>query len=496
MHHKPLFIGLDIGTSRAKAVLLTSEGQVIGRSKFPYSQLVTSSEGIEQNAEEWWTATRSLIRDLSKQVPDGYEISALCFSTQGGSLVLTDHEGKPLSPAVIWQDQRGLPYRDMLLQEVSAEAVHAKTGWSLGKGLNLLQIIRIRETDPSTFEKAAYFLSVPDFLALRLTGRPAVDCSNAGINQLMDVRRQAWDEDLLRAARIQSSQLPDIVPSGEIVGTLLPDVARDLNLNASVQLVSGGHDQYCAALGAGVIHEGDRLIGTGTAWVMLAASHELKTHPKDRKAFSRHTVKDLWGHMVSLGSGGYSLEWIRSALAIRGDQSFSLMSFQEMDQIVSKRISDANRPYYHPYLTGCPYPPNSEKAMASFTRLAPYHDRFDMVASVMEGVAMQVSWMWEAFADITPPTRPVIMTGGASSSKIWRQILADCLNQPIVVPSEPEIGCLGAAMLAGIGTGTFKDSEEAVSQMTEPVQTVLPDDRTEMMQERFNEFKRIQEKLR
>ena len=155
MHHKPLFIGLDIGTSRAKAVLLTSEGQVIGRSKFPYSQLVTSSEGIEQNAEEWWTATRSLIRDLSKQVPDGYEISALCFSTLGGSLVLTDREGKPLSPAVIWQDQRGLPYRDMLLQEVSAESVHAKTGWSLGKGLNLLQIIRIRETDPSTFEKAA-----------------------------------------------------------------------------------------------------------------------------------------------------------------------------------------------------------------------------------------------------------------------------------------------------------------------------------------------------
>lgn len=496
MKHKPLFIGLDIGTSRAKAMLITADGNVVGRAKVAYTQLVTSSEGIEQNAEEWWESTRTLIRELAAQVPQGHQIQALSYSTQGGSLVLTDAAGKGLSPAIIWNDLRGAQVRDLLLESVSAEAVYQKTGWSLGRGLNLLQMIRIRENDPETFKQAAYFLSVPDFLSLRLTGRAAVDCSNAGINQLMDVRKQAWDQALLDAAGISRDQLPNVVASGEPIGEVLPAVAQDLMLPQGVQVISGGHDQYCAALGAGVIENGDRLIGTGTAWVMLVATDNLNLPPGDRKSFSRHTVKDLWGRLISLGSGGFSLEWVRSALAITQPQGTELMSFKDLDLQVAQRIPDEKRPYFHPYLTGCPYPPQSEKAMASWTQLAPYHDRFDLVASVMEGVAMQVSWMWEAFEDVAPQTGPVIMTGGASVSPVWRQLLANCLNQTVLVPSEPEVGCLGAAMLAALGTGTVASSREAVEALSGPVQTVQTNEQAALMQRRIARFKEIQEQLR
>ncbi|HBP39081.1 MAG TPA: hypothetical protein DD640_10165 [Clostridiales bacterium] len=514
MESLPLFIGLDIGTSRAKAILLSRDGQIIARTSYNYTSLVTPAGGKEQDGREWWTATVEMVRELADRAPAGSVIRALSFSTQGGSLVLTDRQGDPLAPAIIWQDQRGEPYESIVTGGLPDDYIYRQTGWPLSKGLNLLQMLRLRETKPELFRRAHYFLSVPDFLALKLTGRPAVDCSNAGINQLLDVHAQDWDDNILGLLGIGRGSLADVAASGEVVGQLLPEVARDLHLPEQTLLVSGGHDQYCAALGAGAIHDRDRLIGTGTAWVLMEISRRLQVDPADCKAFSRHTVKGLWGKLISLESGGASLEWIRTALPILDDRNQALLPLAELDSRIRQRLDNTDRPFFHPYLGSCSYPAGSPAAKASFTLLSAHHDRIDMAAAVLEGVAMQASWTFEAFAGTDSAAAglqaealtgssspavlkaaPVIMTGGASASPVWRQLLANCLNRPVAIPADPEVGCLGAAMLAGLGAGCYLDSDDAYSRLEKTVTIIEPDRQAGLTQERLAIFKRLQQAL-
>ncbi len=488
-----LLIGLDVGTSRAKALLVSSSGQTIARAATPYQRISITGTAIEQDANEWWQAVCDLIRQLAGQVRPDQKIRALALSTQGGSLVMTDARGKPLAMAIAWQDQRGETVRPVVLRDYSSEQIHDKTGWQLGNGLNLLQILRERETNPALFSRARCFLSTIDYLALKLTGRAAIDASNAGINQLLDITTRCWDPDLLRLTGLHAGHLADIIPSGMPVGRLLPEVSCDLGLDPDTMLVSGGHDQYCAALGAGAIHMHDRLIGTGTAWVILEVAGQANAMQNRNKAISHHVVPGLWGHLMSLPFGGAALEWVRSALDLRGTCG-QRMSFAEIDRQIEPFVSDAARPFFYPYMQGCPYPPVAGSVFAAFARLMQHHDWRAMAASVLEGVALQVCWMWDAYPHgVKEPA--YIMTGGASASPLWRQMLANALNHPVSIPENPDIGCLGAAMLAGLGAGLFPDAPGAYAALAQTSIRVRPDGQAGFFQERMRQYKQLQRQM-
>lgn len=492
-NHHDLLMGLDVGTSRAKAVLVSSSGQTIARAATTYKHVSITETAVEQDADEWWQAISTLIRQLAGCVTAGQKIRALALSTQGGSLVLTDQHGNPLAPAIIWQDKRGEIMRSLVLRDWPADQIHDKTGWKLGKGLNLLQILRIRENNPDIFSHTRYFLSVVDYIALKLTGRAAIDASNAGINQLLNIETQRWDPDLLSLAHLKSDMLSEVIPSGTPVGRLLPEVARLLNLDSDTLLVSGGHDQYCAALGAGAIHSHDRLIGTGTAWVILEIADQANLKQNPDKAISRHVISGLWGQLMSLPFGGAALEWIRSALMLHDNDGNSL-SFDEIDRQIEPYIHDATRPFFFPYMHGCPYPQVTGSVYAAFTKLMQHHDWRAMTASVMEGVALQVCWMWDAYRERRKEAA-YIMTGGASASPVWRQMLANALNRPVTIPETPDIGCLGAAMLAGIGVGLFPDAPGAYTALASTTVNVVPDIYADFFHERMKQYKKLQSKL-
>lgn len=491
-HEDPLFIGLDIGTSQAKAVLISATGDVIARSAYTYRHLMASPIGLEQDAEDWWQAACHLANDLVARKPAGTRIRALACSTQGGSLVPTDSAGLPLRPAIIWSDQRGEPQREKVLQRLGADYIYRKTGWTLGRGLNLLQLLHLETTEPEIFYQARYYLSVPDFLSLRLTGRPAVDCSNGGINQLMDIERKQWDANILEMIGIMPGQLADIVESGQVVGMLLPAAAQALGVPDDTLLVSGGHDQLCAALGAGAIHASDRLIGTGTAWVLMEIQDRMPLDLKNLKAFSRHPVEGLWSSMISLSSGGASLEWARTVLNLVEGQTSERLSLAALDQRVAERLSGLKRPFFFPYLNGCSYPARQGSLRAMFFGLSAEHDSIDMAAAVMEGVAMQTAWMWDAYPQQDWQT-PIIMTGGAGRSAVWRQILADSLNRPLQTLKETEIGCAGAAVLAGLGSGYIRDLETATRKVSQPDRTTQPHPANEDRRKRAALFRQIQQ---
>lgn len=494
MKEKPLFIGIDIGTSRAKGVMFNERGISVAQASVIYKHVKTTYDSVEQDANEWWHASRQIIKHLSGQAPEGTMIRSLAFSTQGGSLVATDADGQPICQAIIWQDQRGSSWRDTVINQIGADAVYDKSGWNLGNGLNLLQIMRLRATQQDLFRRSRLFLSVADFLSLRLTGIAAVDCSNGGINQLMNIHEMKWDDSLLSLAGIRSEQLATVVSSGQVIGRLLPEVAADLDLAPDTVVVSGGHDQYCAALGAGAVHDGDRLVGTGTAWVLVEICRNPNNNQLVKKALSRHVVDGLWGRLMSLPTAGTSLEWFIKTYHPEGQMSRTSIDLSELDRLVKNRLPNSTRPYFYPYFTGSSYPKKIDKANAVFSQLAMDHDWIDMAAAIMEGVAMQASWMWEAFSG-QPSKEPILMTGGASHSHVWRQLFANVLDRDIAIPQTKEVGCLGAAMLAASGSGYFPDPISACIKMSQHREIVTPDELRPLTLERYAKYKKIHESM-
>lgn len=470
-------IGADIGTTRAKCYLYRTDGTLLRSAVRSYPSTHDSAVRCEQSAEDWWSAFTACVRECCGAVADLEHVLAICLSTQGGTLVPVDADGKPLRPAIVWSDSRCEAEREILCLDCSPAYIFSTTGWSLSSGLNALQILWLKRNDPEVFQKTERFLSVPDFMSLRMTGRAAVDASNAGINQLADVRSMTWDEKILKAVGIGAEQLGEIVQSGDIVGPLTQSAADALGLSTSTLVVAGGHDQYCAALGAGAIRAGDVFIATGTCWVVAGVSEQ----PSERCCFSRHTVPGLWGALISQESGGSCLEWFRSNLCSPDANSY---------EDINRRLAavDTGDLLFYPFFSGISYPKTDAHARAAFRNLSLCHGRDHMGRAILEGVCAQVAWMLDAFR--TGAQQEIKMVGGATNSPLWVQIMADTLNLPIAVPHLPDVGCAGAAILAGVSIGAFESYQQGVDAFSPETRVVLPDKEVSFYQNKLQKYKR------
>lgn len=439
-----LVLGVDVGTSALKVLVWRPGGESVARGSATYQVNHPHPGWTEQDPDQWWramaTATRSAV---SAAGVDPRNIRALALSTQGGTLVPVDAAGNPVRPAVIWSDTRCARERLDVVAEAGERLVYETCGWTLGQALNLLQLRWLRRNEPQVFAHTAQFLSVPDFLAMRLTGRPALDPSNAGVNQLASVLTGRWSDDLLALAGIEADRLGEIIPAGDVVGALRSDAADHLGLEPGIPVINGGHDQYCVALGCGVVEPGDVFIGSGTAWVTAGIRAEPHFDFERGTSISRHVIPGLFGELASLESGGAALEWWRRLMAKDG----ALPSWPELSAGVSGKTGLA--PLFLPYMKGCPFPRPVHDAPGVIWGLDPAHDAFDLAASVMAGVAFQTAWALQAIA----AARPACFSGGAARNTWWTQFMADVSPVPIRVVPEPDAGALGAAMLAASGAG-------------------------------------------
>ena len=388
---------------------------------------------------------------------DAGRVRALGLSTQGGTLVPVDVQGRALCPAISWMDSRASLQQSEFEKRIGGERMRSITGWAMCGGLNALQILWLRENQPEVFRVAAKFLSVPGYLTLRLTGRAAVDASSAGIEQLLDIGMGRYSQPVLDLLDISVDRLADVVPAYEAVGTLTPEAAEALGLDPAVVVAAGGHDQYCAALGAGASTRGDRLLATGTAWVVLALSDEPLGEGLACASVSRHVQPGLWGALLSLEGGGSSLEWLRRALAAGGQP----LPLEALDRMAAGRPAGAGGLRFYPFFSGAEYPANLRSAEAGFIGLSLSHDAGHMARAVMEGVACHAAWMLEAFGPA--PDGALILTGGASRSPLWTQIIADITGRTLTLPVTPDAGCLGAAALGGVAAGLFESPAQAAA---------------------------------
>ena len=482
---KKYLLGIDVGTTGTKTLLFSADGQLLGHAYRGYEMNNPQVGYSEQNAEDWWNAVCETVREVCSDPEIGKAVAAISLSLQGGTMVAVDKDMKPVRPAMVWNDGRGGPQMEEYLREVGeAETMYQKTGWRLGRSMLVIESRWMRDNEPELFEKTAMFLSVPDYISMKMTGIPAVDMSDAGNNQFANIRTGCYDPELLKFSGVTEEQLPKLVHSGDVIGYLTAEAADAMGLSTDCVLVAGAHDQYAVALGAGALHNGDILIGSGTCWVVTAIGDEPAF--ETGLAQSIAAVPGKWGSLLSLSSGGVCLEWWRRNLTAAPDGS--QIPFDVINEEVAKRKAAEDGLFFYPFSGNAA--PDRKFQKASFIGLDLSHDRFDIARAIMEGVAFQAIWMMESFK--TKPSKEGLkLAGGASKSALWCQMVADIANLPVRIPEVADLACVGAAIMAGTGCGIYSSVEEGYKCLAVRERVIQPDPaRAQMYAKLYAQYKK------
>ena len=461
-------LGIDVGTTGTKTLLFRQDGALVGTAYRGYPTATPSVGRSEQDPNDWWQAVTETVRELCADKDISQNVAAISLSLQGGTVVPVDAAMHPMRPAIVWSDVRCTAQRQAFAEELGEETMYHKTGWAMEDGLPALQIRWIRENEPEIFKKAAMFLTVPDYISMKMTGIPAVDLSDAGINQLYNLRRGVYDQQILSFCGIQSAQLATPVRSGTVIGHLTEEAAWELGLTTETILVAGAHDQYAVALGAGATKDGDMLIGSGTCWVITCIADA----PDFRLGLSQSVAAaaNKWGSMCELSAGGVCLEWWRRNLAIGADGN--PLSYEHINEVLSRRKAAEDGLFFYP-TTGLAGP-GRRLRKSTFSGLDLAHDRYDMARAIMEGVAFQIVWMTEQFP-VHPSSDGIKLSGGASKSDVWCQIVADIAQVPVRIPEVADLACVGAAILAGVGCGIYRDAADGYRHLAVGERVLQPD---------------------
>lgn len=458
-------IGLDVGTTGTKAVLADESGKILAGGYKEYELVSQKSGWVSQNADDWWDAAVFAIRKATQEV-DRSQIRAIAMSTQGASMLAADANGNALSEVITWMDSRSADECAILADAVGADAIYRKCGWQLSATLDAAKLLWMKRNMPDVFEKAACFPSTIEFMNYRLCGRYVTDPTNAAIRQLFDISACRWDPGILGVIGLGEDRLPEIMPIGECVGTLRPEAAQQLGLDSTVRVYNGAHDQYCASLGCGAVNSGDMLLATGTTWVVLGLCDSL-LYTDSHIAPGIHPVPGVYGAMASLVSAGSALKWYRSIIG--GD-------FRTIDAEAAKRAESARELYFYPYLYGAGFPHSRPDARSAILGLEARHDKFDIARALMEGVAFETRTVLEEFSSHNMKIGTLMMTGGAARSELWSQIVGYVTGCDIYRMNEPETCSVGAAMIAFVGEGAFRNYAECAKVMVRS-EKLVPEDK-------------------
>jgi len=456
-------IGLDVGTTGTKAVVVDKCGNTVGSGYREYS-LVSEGGRVTQSASDWWDAAVFAVREAAKNV-DAREIAAISLSTQAASMLCADRDGDAKSEVITWMDTRSSVEAEELSMAIGKEAVYKKSGWLPTPVLDAAKILWIKKNKPELFKSTDCFISTLEYMNMKLCGRCVIDPTNAAMRQMFDIQTGKWDPEILDFIGIDESRLPEVLPIGAMVGELTPFAAEALGLHTGVKVFNGAHDQYCASIGCGAVEAGDMLLATGTTWVVLGITDKL-LYTDSHISPGIHAAPGRFGALASLVSAGSALNWYRSI--IDGN-------FKEMDREAAKRQESAKDLFVLPYVCGAGFPHNRPDLRGMMIGLDKGHDRYDIARALMEGVAFEAAQVLSQFKEHGMDISTLIMTGGAARRDLWSEIVGYVTGCDIWRMQEPETCCIGAAMTAAVGIGMFSDYNECRSVMVKREKLVLDD---------------------
>lgn len=475
-----LVIGLDVGTTGAKAIVTDASGTVYGRGYREYGLYVSADgERVEQNAADWFDSSAAAVRTACEGI-DIHRVAALSMSTQGASMLAVDKDFRALTPVITWMDKRSVAEVAALDKNVGREKLYLTTGWNLGTAYDLPKILWLKKHMPEVFAEAFSFVSTLEYMNYRLTGKNVTDPTNTAIRMLMDIKTRRYDKDILNAVELDEERIPEIMPTGSSVGKLSPSSAAAFGLSADTSVYNGAHDQYCSSLGAGAVRVSDMLVATGTTWVVLGIGDK-PVFTESGIAPGVHPVDGLYGAMASLISAGSALKWYKSIIG---------EDYPEIDKNAASRRDSAKDILFKPYLAGAGFPHGGERLSAGIDGLTIRHDRYDIAYALMEGVAFEVKTVLEEFGRAGCSAATLMMTGRTAHSALWRSIVRDVTGCEISVTEEPDTGCMGAAVIAAAGCGLYGSLAEASLGMVRSLLRDIPEpENVEFYKEKYSRYR-------
>jgi len=484
-----LLLGLDVGTTATKALLIDIKGKTVASSSYTYGLITPYKNWVEQDPEELWKGVTTTIHKVLENLKPEDRVLALSLSTQGGTTIPVDVDYKPVSNAISWMDHRAYKQAEQIRESFGESKMYEVTGWDIYDGLPLLHIVWLRQKASEIFRLTKYFLFVNDYIIQRLTGKICMDPSNAGITQLFNIATGQWDKNMLNVAEITPDQLSPMQKSGFVVGNVTAEASKETGLSESAVVVNGAHDQYCAAIGSGVIEPGDVMLSCGTAWVILGVMDQLRLDPKRRLSISPHIVPNRWGALRSMGAVGACMEWFLDNIWNQKDRR---IQYDEINECADRVPAGSRGLIFYPSSGGY-----GHGARGGFIGLSIEHSRDDMVRAVMEGIAFDLRWTLEEVHESGIKSNVLRMVGGAASSSVWTKIVSDITQIPVVLPSITQSASYGAAILAGIGSGVFASHSEAYQSLSGQEKLIEPDeDNINIYDGLFHVYKDIFQQIR
>jgi xylulokinase len=475
----PYLLGVDIGTSGTKTLLVDTAGRKIASATEEYPLYTPHPLWAEQQPADWWQATvKGIQRVLAEAKIDAGDIAGIGLSGQMHGSVFLDAEGQVIRPAILWCDQRTVEQCAWITARAGKAVVESETLNPVLTGFTAPKIVWLQQKEPAAWARVQKILLPKDYIRFMLTGEFATEVSDASGTALLNVTTRQWSPAMLDACGVSASMLPEVYESPEVSGRITEAVAALTGLKAGTPVVGGGGDQAAGAVGNGIVEEGIASCSVGTSGVLFAHMRKPNTDTLLRTHTFCAAVPGEWHVMgVQLSSGG-SLRWYRDTFANSEAGVARIMGidpYEILTQEAATAPAGSEGLLFLPYLTGerCPYP--DSYARGAFVGLTLRHNKAFMVRAVLEGVSYGLRDSLEIFREMGVEPTQIRLSGGGARSAVWRQIQADIYGRECVLINIDEGPAFGVALLAGVGTGVYPSVQSACAQTISVVTRVEPD---------------------
>ncbi len=460
-----LSIGLDVGTSGVKALLVTEEGHIAASAVEEYLLLTPKPGWTEQEPEEWWAASCRVLNALVEQAPGPIEAIGLTGQMHGA--VFLDSDGQVIRPALLWNDQRTAKECADIETRIGSQRLRDITGNPALTGFQAPKILWLKDNEPAAYARLRHVLLPKDFIRYRLSGVFASDASDAAGTLLLDLAERDWSEEILAALDIPPAWLPRVHEGPEVTGHVSGEGAKASGLPEGLPVIAGGGDNAAAAVGSGVVGDGNGFVSLGTSGVVFVASEKPRIDPAGALHAFCHAVPGRYHLMGVILSAGGSLRWYRDTLArIKTDDKDGAYA-----QIFARAATiepGADGLFYLPYLAGERTPHMDPFARGAFAGLSLAHDDRHMARAVIEGISFAIKDSLVLMNRLGVAPDRLFAVGGGARSPLWRSWLASVLDVGLQRLEVEEGPAMGAALLGAVGAGIHRDVDSAVAATVRP----------------------------
>lgn len=476
-----LYIGVDLGTSAVKLLLMDEKGTIHKVVSREYPLYFPHPAWSEQNPEDWFAASMDGMKELTSEC-DKTQVAGISFGGQMHGLVTLDQEDRVIRPAILWNDGRSEKETLYLNQAIGREKLSEYTANIAFTGFTAPKILWMKANEPENFARIRKIMLPKDYLAYRLSGCFCTDYSDASGMLLLDVARKGWSAEMMELCGVTREQLPDLYESYQAVGNLKKELARELGFRDTVKIIAGAGDNAAAAVGTGTVGEGCCNISLGTSGTIFISSGSFKAdrynalHSFDHADGQYH----LMGCMLSAAS--CNKWWMEEILKTK---EFS----KEQEGIVNL---GENHVFYLPYLMGERSPHNDPRARACFIGMTMDTSREEMTQAVLEGVIFGLRDSLEVARSLGIRIQRTKICGGGAKSPLWKKMVANIMNVKVDVVENEEGPALGGAILAAVGCGEYPDVKTAAKRIVKVAETIEPDpELAQKYDKQYRKFRRM-----